>query len=191
MRQSLAASTVLLCCLCLLAGCARKSGEGPTPPPGSEPSPEQGKGAGPGSMSGGETAVYLIDPENGCLALVKTEINADGREGRIRGIVKALVSAEETAERIRPLPDGATLANVSVEAGTATLDFEEDFAAPGFWAGSSLEQLRVLALVNSVTELKDVQRVQLLVAGEKVDSLGGHIGLEEPLVRDESLICID
>ena len=68
--------------------------------------------------------------------------------------------------------------------GDAFLDLTSEVrsAHPG---GSFGEALTVAALVNAVTtNLRAVRRVQLLVEGEEVETLAGHLDVSQPLVPD-------
>ena len=59
-------------------------------------------------------------------------------------------------------------------------------AHPG---GSLTELLTVYAIVNAVTaNLPAIQRVQLLVDGQEVDTIAGHVDVRRPLTRDTSLV---
>jgi hypothetical protein len=55
-----------------------------------------------------------------------------------------------------------------------------------------MELLTVYALVNAVVaNLPTVQRVQLLVNGQEVDTLAGHVDLRRPLAGNQSLVRED
>jgi len=44
------------------------------------------------------------------------------------------------------------------------------------------------AIVNTLTEFAAVERVQILVDGEKVNTLFGHVDVTEPLGRSAAII---
>ena len=51
------------------------------------------------------------------------------------------------------------------------------------------ELLTVFTIVNAIiTNLPDVQSVQLLIDGREVDTLAGHVDLRRPLRKNDSLI---
>jgi spore germination protein GerM len=80
----------------------------------------------------------------------------------------------------RPLPPGVKLRRVYIQAGTAVVDFSRELVT-NFRGGASAEKAAVYAVVSTLTSLPGVQRVQFLVEGKKIDSLGGHLDLSEPL----------
>ena len=48
--------------------------------------------------------------------------------------------------------------------------------------------LLVAAIVDTLTEFPDIQKVQILVNGKKVDTIAGHMDTGEPLSRSEKVI---
>ena len=55
--------------------------------------------------------------------------------------------------------------------------------------GGALEEaLTVFSLVNTLTELDPRAKVQILVNGQEQETLRGHMGLDHPFSRYESLL---
>jgi hypothetical protein len=100
--------------------------------------------------------------------------------------------ADPPAGLMRVVPSGTRLRAFYVDGrGDAFLDLttEVQSAHPG---GSFGEALTVAALVNAVTtNLRAVRRVQLLVEGEEVETLAGHLDVSQPLVPDASLVVAE
>jgi hypothetical protein len=97
--------------------------------------------------------------------------------------------ADPPAGVMRVVPVGTQLRAFYVDGrGDAFLDLSSEVrsAHPG---GSFGEALTVAALVNTVTtNLRAVKRVQLLVEGEEVETLAGHLDISQPLLPDASLV---
>jgi germination protein M len=87
----------------------------------------------------------------------------------------------------RPLPPGVSLRRVAVAGGVATADFSRELVS-GFRGGSDSEGVTVYAIVNTLTSLPGVKKVQLLVEGERVDTVGGHLDVSGPLTADRELV---
>jgi spore germination protein GerM len=91
--------------------------------------------------------------------------------------------------QVSVIPAGTQLRAFYVtERGDAFVDLsaEVSTAHPG---GSLTELLTVYAVVNAVTaNLPAVQRVQLLVDGQEVDTIAGHVDVRRPLARDTSMV---
>lgn len=113
-------------------------------------------------------------------------------EERARAVVQALIqySDEHPDSDSAPLPPGTELLSLKIEDGVAVVDFNKAFAERKFWTGSEHEYLALRALVNSLTEITAITKVQIKVNGAKVESLGGHEELTAPLDRDESLLPV-
>jgi len=101
--------------------------------------------------------------------------------------------ARKIAEaQVQPAPEGlfsAIPAGTTVRAvyltsrGEAYVDLSRELVT-GHAGGSLGEALAVYALVNAmVVNLPDVSTVQLLVGGQEIDSIAGHLDLRHPLRR--------
>jgi hypothetical protein len=97
--------------------------------------------------------------------------------------------ADPPSGTMRVVPAGTRLRAFYVDSrGDAFVDLTSEVrsAHPG---GSFGEALTVAALVNAVTtNLRAVRRVQLLVEGEEVETLAGHLDVSQPLGPDTSLV---
>lgn len=80
------------------------------------------------------------------------------------------------------LPDGTRVLGVFVsDTGEAFVDFSPEIAV-NHRGGSLSELLTVYAIVNAITvSLPDVRAVQILIDGQEVESLAGHVDLRHPL----------
>jgi len=101
--------------------------------------------------------------------------------------LEELIAGEVPAGCARPLPAGVSLRGVTVADGIATADFSRELVS-GFRGGSDSEGVTVYAIVNTLTSLPGVKKAQLLVEGEKVDTIGGHLDVSGPLSADRELV---
>jgi hypothetical protein len=106
-----------------------------------------------------------------------------------RQVVSTLLAGAPDDTVVAPFPPGTKLTALFVdERGVAyvSLSHEARDAAPG---GSDWEQLAVNALVGSlVRAVPRIHRVQLLIEGQEIESLTGHLDLRYPVAFDESLV---
>jgi hypothetical protein len=82
----------------------------------------------------------------------------------------------------KTLPPEAKLLSVQVTDGLALVNFSREVQTK-HWGGSTGEAMSLLSLVNSLTELPEIQKVQILVEGQKVETLAGHFDVTQPLAR--------
>jgi hypothetical protein len=97
--------------------------------------------------------------------------------------------ADPPAGVMRVVPVGTRLRAFHVDSrGDAFVDLTSEVRS-AHSGGSFAEALTVAALVNAVTtNLRAVKRVQLLVDGEEVETLAGHLDVSHPLLPDASLV---
>lgn len=104
-----------------------------------------------------------------------------------RSSLEELLRGEVPRGCDRPLPRGTALLGVRAEDGLVIADFSEQLVS-GFQGGSDNEGVAVYAIVNTLTSLPGVKRVQILVEGERVDTIGGHLDTSGPLSHDDELV---
>lgn len=103
----------------------------------------------------------------------------------LRATVQALLDGP-AGEGIAVLPPGATLRGVTEEDGTATVDFSRELVT-GHPGGSVPELLTVYALADTLAEnFPHIRQVRILVEGEEVETIKGHVDLRAPVQADFS-----
>ncbi len=89
--------------------------------------------------------------------------------------------------RDSPFPQGTRLLRVTVTDGLAKVDFSRELI-DNFPGGSTTEALILESLCRTLAQFDDVEKVTLLVEGKKIDTIGEHIDLSEPIpVRQPGL----
>ena len=132
------------------------------------------------------SAVLFYVAEDGT-ALVREERDVDFGEdtlARARIVAEAQLSPP-LPPLLSPVPEGTVLrALYLADGGDAFVDLssEATLAHPG---GSLDELFTVYALVNALTtNLPEIRAVQILIEGQEVDTLAGHVDLRRPLARN-------
>ena len=100
----------------------------------------------------------------------------------------ALVSTKPQDARMDDVvPIGTKVRSLKIDKdGTAYADFSKELAKKG--QGSYGELMLCYAITNTLTEFKEIKRVQILVEGKKVVTLSGHMDIEDPLTRNKTLL---
>lgn len=86
------------------------------------------------------------------------------------------------------IPTGTKLrSTVAVKDGIATVDFSKEFKSkhPG---GKDAEKMTIFSIVNSLTELKDIQKVKFTIAGKVQKDYMGSYQFDVPFARSATLI---
>ncbi len=108
---------------------------------------------------------------------------------RAKQIIADLISGPSNPDALRAVPTGTRLRQVYVlDNGVAYLDFSSELSE-GLGGGSMRELLTVYSIVDSVAlGVREVSRVAILVNGQPLETLNGHMDLRRPLPPDFSLI---
>jgi spore germination protein GerM len=89
------------------------------------------------------------------------------------------------------IPAGTKLRNsISISSGIATVDLSKEFKTkhPG---GKDAEKMTIYSIVNSLTELTDIQKVKFTIAGKVEKEYMGNFQFNAPFPRTTSLISKD
>ena len=101
--------------------------------------------------------------------------------------MEILIDGPQNHDLLAVVPSEAKVKSVVARERIVYVDFSDEIVTHGF-GGSSREILAVGAIVNTLTEFPEVERVQILVEGKKVNTLFGHMDISEPLSRSPGII---
>lgn len=131
-----------------------------------------------------EINLFLLDPTSLTLVPVKTERRLHRTEltKRLSQVVTALI--QETPPNFRNTIPRGTLLNESYidTQQTAYLDFSSHLS-DGHIGGTTAELLTITSILKTVFDAfpDDIKQVQILIDGEEVKTLAGHLNLSQPL----------
>jgi hypothetical protein len=115
---------------------------------------------------------------------------AEGVVAQARSILEAQLSAEPPPSLLSTIPAGAALRGIFVsEQNEAFVDLDPAIrtAHPG---GTLRELMTVYTIVHALTtNLPDLHEVQILIGGQEVDTLAGHVDLRRPLRKNDALVA--
>lgn len=130
-------------------------------------------------------ALYFADRNGEYLKVEKSQIPFV--QGLARATVEALIAGPRQKNLTKTFPDGAKLLDINIQDGLCTVDMSKEFKE-NHWGGSSGEILTVYSLVNTLTQFPTVEKVEILVEGQKIDTLAGHMDLSTPVFRNSQII---
>lgn len=151
-----------------------------TPPPAAAPAVPKIK-----------ATLYFMSEDG--LHLVPTEREvalAEGAVAQARSIVESQLSADAPAPLISTIPKGTLLRGIFVS-DRHEVFVDLDPAIRKSHPGGTLQELMtVYTIVNCIlTNLPDLQEVQILIGGQEADTLAGHVDLRRPLRKNDALIA--
>ena len=141
---------------------------------------------------GNIATLYFPNPEMTYLIPVNRAMSQnDYRKpgSRINELISGLL-ANETDSAVNIFPEGITgedLNSVSVSGGVAYIDFALKLSVLCDYDAAH-ERMLMYAIVNTLTELNSIKRVQILIDGEASDSLCGHLSISEPLLPNPGIV---
>ncbi len=107
-----------------------------------------------------------------------------------------LIRGPEDEDLVNPIPKGVRLVPFGDEVGPIVIDEDEKIAMVNFSkelvenhpGGSTGETMTVASIVNTLTSFRDIEKVGIYVEGELIDTLAGHLELNQPLTEFSDLI---
>ncbi len=102
-------------------------------------------------------------------------------------IIEELLAGPESEGLRATIPDGVKLLDYNIEGKNITLNFNNELRE-NHWGGSAGEMLTVYSIVNSYTFFKEIDSVSIILEGEEVNTLVGHLDLSEPLMYNQELV---
>ena len=126
--------------------------------------------------------LYFASPDSSMLLLEKREIIASQNPTTIgKEILKELLFGSTNGLK-NMFPSDVKVNDFYIKSGgVGVVDFSKTILNHN--VGSHGEQMIVMSLVNSLTELPDIQSVQILIGGKQVNTLFGSVDTSVPIQR--------
>lgn len=123
--------------------------------------------------------VYYTDPEELELKKSEKEIRYGQENDKYKAAFKALQESGDS--NLIPLWGKMELKSLEFKDGLVTLDIHMPDEAR---LGAGGEQFALDALTKTMFQFKEVESIELLVDGQKLESLMGHMDLDHPIKRN-------
>ena len=188
--KSILVLALTLLCAMVLAGCdEQKQGEA-----GSKTVVSSSSGSSSSSSSSSQSGskaqlvnIKVYYPDENATGLVAVEKIIKDTDNKYQAAVEALMAGTEKKGLANVFPKKAKLLQVTVSGKVAKVDFSRELQK-NFVGGSTGEEMLVGSVVNTLTEFPEIQKVQILVDGQEVETLSGHMDLSQPLPRMTELL---
>lgn len=130
--------------------------------------------------------LYFADENAEKLVAEAREITVNPKETMEMRIVKELINGPNSSQLLRTIPSETKILSVETKEGVCFVNLSQEFKTKHS-GGTSAELMTIYSIVNSLTELNTVDKVQFLIEGQKSEVFI-HMVFNEPFTRDESLI---
>lgn len=132
-----------------------------------------------------EVNIYFSDQEAMYLVPEQRSIETDNL---YYNIMEELISGPTRADLHATIPEGAAIKNIEISDSICQLDFNREFIE-NHWGGSAGERMTIYSIVNTLTQLDDIEEVVFLIEGQRIESLSGHMDLTTPVSGDRDIIA--
>ncbi len=127
--------------------------------------------------------LYFIGADGKKLALENRTIVK--KEGLARSTIEELIKGPETPENLSVFPEGTRLLDINIKPdGRCIVDFSSQLTEI---SSEHQEKLAIYALVNTLGQFSSVQEVDILINGQKVDTIAGYVNVSAPIEPDYSI----
>jgi spore germination protein GerM len=101
----------------------------------------------------------------------------------LNALLQGPTAEEQRRGMVSLIPSGARILSATVRGNTAYISFSEEFQYNTYGVEGYAAQLK--QIVWTATEFPNVENVQILIEGRRVDYLGEGIWIGSPLSREE------
>ncbi len=140
---------------------------------------------GKNSSSKVQVALYFADQGGDYLAAETREITLVPALARVT--IEQLISGPKDKKLTGTIPAGTKVLDLNIDQGLCRVDLSREFR-DNHWGGSTGEILTVYSLVNTLTQFSSVEKVEILVEGQKINTLAGHMDLSRPVYRNSQIV---
>lgn len=105
--------------------------------------------------------------------------NFEGVQPDLMPVMEAWLKGPKSPELSRIVSEEVRLLDGFVRNSVAYLDFSPDITQADM--GSELESVLIQSIVLTATQVKGVEAVQIIVEGENIESLAGHMLINKPV----------
>ena len=136
---------------------------------------------------GGKETVTLYFGDKDAMYLVPETRTIDKKDGTLEAtVIEELLKGPQKEGSVPTIHEGTKVLSLTVVNGVANVISRKSFRlAPG---GSAGEIMTILSVVNTLTELPGVEKVQFLMEGDKLESILGHMDTTVPIEPDSNLV---
>lgn len=131
--------------------------------------------------------LYFSDSQAMYLVGEKRDVTVNDGDKPEAAVIRELLKGPKTDDLWDAIPEGTKLLSVNTKNGLCTVDLSSEFVdnSPG---GTASERMAIYSVVNSLTSLEGVNKVQFLINGKKRE-IYTHMIFDEPIARDNDIIA--
>lgn len=130
--------------------------------------------------------LYFSSADGQAIVSEQRKVYYDSNTSKEQMVVENLLLGPDGADAKSALPQGTRLIDVTTNAGVCYVNLSADFLNQNY---DILETVTIYSIVDSLTELDSVQKVQIYINGETKNVYRDAVDISAPLERDMSYIA--
>lgn len=134
-------------------------------------------------LAGDNVKLYFATKDGMALKIEERKIKGD----IIKGSLEALIAGPTKPGLVATIPEGVKVLNINITEKLCVVNFNEKLVT-NHWGGSTGELLTIYSIVNTLTQFSNIDQVQILIEGQKIETLAGHMILDESLKANKELV---
>ncbi len=140
----------------------------------------------PARIESETVTLYFADESLSKLVPEERIIVVNPNEPIEKYLMEQLIAGPKSKNLYPTIPAETKIRNVRSDEGTCYVNLSNDFISKHS-GGTIMETLTIYSIVNTLTELSDVKKVQFYIESEKVASFKGNIELDKAFERKEKV----
>jgi len=128
--------------------------------------------------------LYFADRSGEHLVKEERRIDVNINENLEKYVMEALIAGAKEAGHVSTIPAETKIRDIKTADGICYVDLSEDFVTK-YSGGNNDGIITVYSIVNSLSELSSVKKVQFLIEGEKRGEFNGCIDFDKPFEPKE------
>ena len=105
----------------------------------------------------------------------------------VEGVLDALKAGPKNGKLMSPLDEYTELKSYSIDHKECYVNFSSEFVESPIWLNQN-KNLIVWSIVNTLTELEQIEKVQILIDGKSLNSVTNAVRFYGPIIRNDSLV---
>ena len=130
--------------------------------------------------------LYFGDQQGMSLKSEERTVAKNGNPAEL--MVNELIRGPQAQDSVATIPRETKLLSLEITGGVAYVNFSKEIKT-NHWGGSAGETMTIYSIVNTLSQLQEIEKVQFLIEGEKQEAIWGHFYTLEPIEPHPDIIA--
>ena len=126
--------------------------------------------------------LYFSNKNSSELIIEERDLQVNPNQPLAKYIVEQLIVGPKNTELLSTVPSETKIRDVKIKDGVCYVDLSTEFVTKHV-GGSLGELMTIQSIVDSLTEIPEIKKVQFLIEGEKQQEFKGHVDFSHPFER--------